>query len=144
MKLEYEILFNKFGQNLLSSRELTENFNLKDIMEKRLILNELIFLIQQSKPIDNDIDHAIEISTLKKTYSPCMMLKKGIAIYNLKKISLLPESELPKVFLLFISLFKVAYSRRYEIEKNHPDKWWYWDLSDEKNINKITQKYTEN
>jgi len=49
----------------------------------------------------------------------------------------LPENELNKTFTLFLSLFKIAYQRRYQEEKNNPDKWWYWDLSDEKKLKLI-------
>ena len=33
-----------------------------------------------------------------------------------------------------MSLFRIAYYRRFIEEKNNPYKWWYWDLSDAKNI----------
>jgi len=60
----------------------------------------------------------------------------GYANHNLQKLVDLPDYELGKVFVLLLSLFKIAY-KRFVMEKNNPDKWWYWDLSDEANINKI-------
>lgn len=47
----------------------------------------------------------------------------------------LPNNELRKVIILLLSVFKIAYRRRYEQERDNPDKWWYWDLSDGKKIN---------
>lgn len=67
------------------------------------------------------------------------MIKKGVATHNLLTISNLPEDELNKVLRLFLSIFKIAYLRRYEEEKDGTYKWWYWDLSDKKNIDKILQ-----
>ena len=56
----------------------------------------------------------------------------------------LPEYELNKafvLFLLFLSLFRIAYQRRYQREKNHQDKWWYWDLSDNEKVNEIISTF---
>jgi hypothetical protein len=139
MKLEYEILMNKYGQGLINSEPLLLNFEGLEVASKRSFLNDMLFLLLQSKPTDSDIEPAILRSGLKPTYTPCVLLGKGVASHNLEKLIKLPENELNKVFLLLLSLFKVAYQRRFAIEKNHPDKWWYWDLSDEMNISKIPQ-----
>lgn len=139
MKLEYEILINKYGQGLINSEPLLSNFEGLEVASTRSFLNDMLCLLQQSKPTDSDIEPAILGSGLKPTYTPCVLLGKGVAIHNLEKLIKLPENELNKVFLLLLSLFKVAYQRRFAIEKNHPDKWWYWDLSDEMNISKISQ-----
>ena len=45
------------------------------------------------------------------------------------------DYELEKVLILLLNLFKIGYNRRFQKEKNNPDKWWYWDLSDDKKIN---------
>lgn len=137
MKLDNEILFNKYGQSLIELEFLLKKFEGLDIMSKRSFLNEVIFLILQSKPKEEDIELAITNSGLKPTFTPCVLLKKGVTNHNLEKLAGLPETELNKVFLLFSSLFKIAYKRRFEIEKNNPNKWWYWDLSDEENLSKI-------
>ncbi|WP_343689865.1 DUF5958 family protein [Chitinophaga sp.] len=137
MIIEYEILINKYGQGLINSEPLLLIFKGLEVVSKRSFLNDMLFLIQQSKPTVSDIEPAILGSGLKPTYTPCVLLKKGVATHNLEKLINLPENELNKVFLLLLSLFKVAYQRRFAIEKNHPNKWWYWDLSDEMNISKI-------
>ncbi|NKI25390.1 hypothetical protein SAMN04487911_12510 [Arenibacter nanhaiticus] len=141
MKLEEEMLINKYGQGLVNSKELLSNFNTFESEKKRTFLTDMTFLILQSKPNDNDIETAILESKLKPTYTPCILLKKGITSHNLNKIIALPENELDKVFLLFLSLFKIPYQRRFQEEKNHPDKWWYWELSDENRVKMILKSY---
>ena len=49
----------------------------------------------------------------------------------------MPENELIKAFKLFIYLFKAGYYRRYMVEKGDSNKWWYWDLTNEENLEKI-------
>lgn len=137
MKIEHEILVNKYGQNLVEIEQLKEIFNLFDLNNKKMFLNDLLFLIMQSKPKNEDVEYAIDISKLKPTYTPCVLIKKGVENHNLQKLLELPENELLKAFVLLLSLFKIGYKRRFEIEKNNIDKWWYWDLSDNKNIEKI-------
>jgi len=137
MKREVEILINKHGQGLVSSDILLTKFSSLDLIDKRDMLNDIIYLIMQSKATNKDIHFAIEESKLKPSFTPCILLKKGVESHNLVKIVKLPENEMNKVFLLFLSLFKIAYQRRYQEEKNNSDKWWYWDLSDENKIKMI-------
>ena len=139
MKLEYEILINKYGQGLVTSQLLLLIFEGLEVASRKNFLNDVLFLVQQSKPNNDDIEPVIFESGLKQTYTPCVLLRKGVANHNLEKLVKLPENDLNKVFLLFLNLFKKAYQRRFLKEKNHPDKWWYWDLSDEMNIGKIPQ-----
>ncbi|TSJ46565.1 DUF5958 family protein [Fluviicola chungangensis] len=141
MNLEEEILINKYGQGLLNSTELLSNFNTLDLKKKRLFLSDMTFLIMQSKPNYDDIETIISESKLKPTYTPCILLKKGIEYHNLNKIIELPENELDKVFLLFLSAFKIPYQRKFNEEKEDSNKWWYWDLSDEKKVTEIRKKH---
>jgi hypothetical protein len=135
--IEEEILINKYGQGLLSNEILLNKFSAFDLDNKNKFLNKIIYLIMQSKAKDEDINPAIAESNLKSTYTPCVLLSKGVANSNLLRIISLPENELNKAFILLLSLFKIAYQRRFKEEKDNPNKWWYWDLSDEKNIQKI-------
>jgi hypothetical protein len=93
----------------------------------------------QSKPEEGDIEPAIIKSDLKSTFTPCVLLKKGVANHNLKKIINLPEYELTKAFVLLLNLFKVAYERRFIDEKDNPHKWWYWELSDHEKLEKVME-----
>jgi hypothetical protein len=137
MKLEDEILVNKFGQGLVAIEQLTEDFSLLEVFQKKEFLNGFLYLIMQSKPKKEDIEPAILESGLKSTFTPCILLKKGVANHDLEKLVNLPENELAKVFVLLLSLFKIAYKRRFAVEKDNPDKWWYWDLSDTEKVKMI-------
>ncbi|SHM10520.1 hypothetical protein SAMN05444266_106377 [Chitinophaga jiangningensis] len=59
-------------------------------------------------------------------------------MHVLQEIAKLPLRELDRVWILYLSIFKIAYHRRFEKEKDNPDKWWYWDLGEEENFKKIT------
>jgi hypothetical protein len=137
MKLEDEIIVNKFGQGLVAIEQLTEDFSLLEVFQKKEFLNGFLYLIMQSKPKKEDIEPAILESSLKPTFTPCILLKKGVANHDLEKLVNLPEKELTKVFVLLLSLFKIAYKRRFAVEKDNPDKWWYWDLSDTEKVKMI-------
>jgi hypothetical protein len=140
MNLDNEILINQYAQDIVSKEMLINRFDLLNVDDKRNYLMDVIHLIKQSKPIDADIEIAISNSRLKTTYTPCVLLRKGIDSNNLYRIAQLPENELGKVFALFIALFAVAYKRRYDLEKNAPNKWWYWDLSVPSVVEKIIRR----
>jgi len=141
MNIVEEIAVNKYGQNLISINDITDKFILKILNDKKEYLSEIVNLIQQSKAKDDDISLAIKNSNLKSTYTPCVLIKKGLISNVFENMISLPENELQKVLILFLSLFKIAYERRYKSEKNNPNKWWYWDLSDEENIKKILRTF---
>ena len=137
MKVEVEILINQYGQDIISVERILQLFRKNDPEKQALLLTHLVDLIVQSKPQNEDIEVAVAESKLKPTFTPCILLKKGIEPYNLIKIINLPKDEQEKVLVLLLNLFKIAYKRRYILEKNNPNKWWYWDLSDNKIIDAI-------
>lgn len=139
MNLEQEIQFNQFGQGVCEETKLIGQFESLDIESKRSLLRDVENLIMQSKSTIDDIDKAISKSGLKPTFTPCIVIKKGLNYGNFQKIISLPENELTKAFRLFIYLFKEGYHRRYLDEKGDPNKWWYWDLSNDENLEKIKQ-----
>lgn len=141
MKIEIEILINKYGQGLIPLIVLQEKFDAYSLCQKRSFLQEMSFLIIQSKPKEEDVDLAIKKEKLKSGYTPCVLLKKGISSYNLERVINLPENEMIKTFVLFMSIFKIAYSRRFKEEMNNINKWWYWDLSDNSNVERILEGY---
>lgn len=143
MELSTELLLNKYGQGIVDIDELIFIFNNCSFQNKKEFLDELLFMIQQSKPLETDVNNAISNSKLRPTYTPCILLKKGVNMSNLTKIINLPENELEKAFILLIELFKIAYNRRFLFERNNPNKWWYWDLTDKSNIDKILEQEKE-
>ena len=141
MKIEIEILINKYGQGLIPLIVLQEKFEAYSLCQKRSFLQEMSFLIIQSKPKEEDVDLAIKKEKLKSGYTPCVLLKKGISSYNLERVINLPENEMGKIFILFMGIFKIAYIRRFKEEMNNINKWWYWDLSDNSNVERILEGY---
>ena len=139
MKFEIEILINKYGQGLIPLIVLQEKFEAYSLCQKRSFLQEMSFLIIQSKPKEEDVDLAIKKEKLKSGYTPCVLLKKGISSYNLERVINLPENEMGKIFILFMGIFKIAYIRRFKEEMNNINKWWYWDLSDNSNVERILE-----
>lgn len=140
LRIDRAITLNKYGQGLVAPDILADKFSSFELIEKRNYLKEIIALILQSKPQEEDILPAILESKLKLTYTPCVILTKGIANHHLQKIAELPEPELKKALLLLLGLFKVSYQRRFQVEKDNPDKWWYWDLSDIDKVNEIRKR----
>jgi len=140
MKTDDEILINQYGQGLVIIEHLVERFSMMDLHSKREYLESLSHLIMQSKAKNSDVETAIVLSGLKMTYTPCVILRKGVASENLQRISDLPENELLKALVLLLSLFKIAYVRRFETERDDPHKWWYWDLSDKGIVDTIRKQ----
>lgn len=141
MEIENEILVNKYAQSVVDIENLVLIFNSFDLVNKKKYLNDLLFFILQSKAQDEDIESAIEKSKLRRTYTPCVIIHKGIGNHNLKRLLSLPENELNKSLILLLNIFKIAYMKRFEIEKKDIYKWWYWDLSNDKNIETILKIY---
>ncbi len=84
--------------------------------------------------MEEDIEVAVANSRLKRTCTPCVVLKTYGVKLGIVRIIELPTSELLKAYLLMLHLFQVAYLRRYKLEENNFDKWWYWDLSQSVNL----------
>lgn len=139
MEIENEILLNKYGQSVVDIEDLILLFNLFSHDEKKRYLYDLLFFILQSKAQDEDIEPAIQNSKLRRTYTPCVIIQKGVRTHNLKRLINLPENELNKSLILLLSLFKIAYMKRFEIEKKDIYKWWYWDLSDDEKVKTIIE-----
>lgn len=123
------IEINKFGQDLIELDKLKEHFEGLNFANKESYLNDLMFLLLQTKPIDVDAPTAIELSNLKPTHTPCVLLKKGVEMHNLERIVNLPQDEWNKTVVLLLCLFKVAYKRKLTKNQNDSSKWWFGDLS---------------
>ncbi|MFC0779629.1 DUF5958 family protein [Flavobacterium sp. HJSW_4] len=141
MELENVILVTKYGQSVVDIEDLILIFNTFSHEEKKKYLYDLLFFILQAKAQDEDIEPAIENSKLRRTYTPCVIIQKGVGTHNLKRLLNLPENELNKSLILLLSLLKIAYMKRFETEKKDLYKWWYWDLSKDENIEAILKTY---
>ena len=137
MNLEEPVAINQFGQGFHSIENLVHSFVQLDELEKRQQLTDLTFLLIQSKPFDSDIEQAIIDSTLKPTYTPCVVLKTHKLTVGPNRVTNLPHDELSKAYKLLLYLFRIAYLRRFREEAGNPNKWWYWDLSNADTIQDI-------
>lgn len=137
MELVTQISINQFGQGICSIDSLMYHFDKLSESEKRVHLSHVYHLIVQSKTQNFDIDFAIRDSSLKPTFTPCVLLRRFGLKLGLPKVINLPADELLKVYTLLLFLFKIGYQRRFEEEKNHPGKWWYSDLSNDANVRSI-------
>lgn len=77
---------------------------------------------------------------IKANFYALSVVKKKGENTHLESVIRLPESEFSKVILLLLSLFRIACYRRFLLERNHPDKWWYWDLSDTAKLHLIKKR----
>ena len=141
MAFNDDLEINMYAQGLVEADYLIVMFNTFSLEQKHLYLRHILFFIGQSKPSEDDISSVIEISRLRPTFTPCVLLKKGVKYHNLIKIAELSENELVKSLILLLSLFRIAYLRRFKQEMNSY-KWWYWDFSDPKNIEKAKNLYS--
>lgn len=137
MHLDEQIAVNQFGQGGLLADDLLDKFSQLNENDQREWVLYISDLIWQSKPIDSDIEQAILESSLKPSYTPCVILRTHRLKIGLNQLIVLPFNELERVYRLLLFLFKQAYQRRYKaekgdykLEKDIPwPKWWYWDLS---------------
>jgi len=107
----------------------------------------------QAHAVGTDVEVAIQRSGLKATYTPCQMLiarsrenQLGTAgvKQSLNDISRLPDAELSRAFVLFLSLLTVADGRRRQKELDPERHWWHRDLSDEKVVAELLNENSVN
>ena len=137
ISLEDQIALNQFAQSLQTADSLLGRFSGITLEGKRAFLLQFSGMLQQSKPIDEDIEFAIEESRLKPTFTPCVLLRTHRLKIGIPKVLALPSDELNKAYVLLMYIFKRAYLRRYLVETGTPDKWWYADLSDVAFVNSL-------
>lgn len=121
-----KIFLNQLAQGLIS-KNTGENWFTKLAPKLQLeVLRELIIYTLQAGATENDIDNAINMSKLKHTYTPCVLLKNGRLNIQLSKLVKLPAAEYLKSFSILISLFSIADSRRFNNQcKNGCSHWWH-------------------
>ncbi len=72
-----------------------------------------------------------------------VILLQGITKANLQKILEFNDQEMQASINTLLVVYKDSYMRRYLAEKNSPDKWWYWDLRDEKREASIKRQFSD-
>lgn len=135
--IDNDIIINQFGQNLSSITEVVNYYNSLDEYNKEDFINKLLFFIIQLKPNDEIINDAIKFGGLKETFTPSVLIKKGINYNNLNRIKNLPVNEFQKSLSLLLSLFYISYQKEFSKENYSPNKWWFNDLSNKEDVLKI-------
>ena len=141
--IEDEILFNRYAQGVVEAEDLLDVFLKRSMKGQEEYFNLLVMLVGQSRPELEDVELAIESSNLKPTYTPCVVLRKGVEYRNLKKIVNLPSEEHSKAFRLLLALFRISFQRRYKNDPNPSHKWWYWDLSKDEIVASILKHHNQ-
>ena len=109
-----EIIINKIAQNKISIDLGIEWFESLTDSEKIRIVNRTKYYLEQSHPNAELIEKAISNIPLKPTMTPVVILKTNDFKIALNKIIELPKSELSKVFITLITIFKISDTFRRE------------------------------
>jgi hypothetical protein len=129
----------------VSKSEVTKWFLALKETEKQSVVKNIWALAIQAQVIESDIQDAIGAAGLKPTQTPVVMISKGnVSLHNRGyKLSILKDTVLNQAFFLVLECFAIAERRRKEKEDplncNH---WWHKDLSDERIIKEILEKYS--
>jgi len=118
ISLEEELAVNQFGRDIHGVENLLRSFSQMPEVRKREYLNYLADLIWQYKPLEADIEQAIINTSLKPTYTPCVVLRTHRLKIGLNQLVKLPLNELDRVYRLMLNLFKQAYQRRLKKERS--------------------------
>jgi len=81
--------------------------------DKKSVQRDLGFIAKQAHPRADEVDPAIAIAGLKRTFTPCVLVYKASSPEKaFHKIVSLPEAEWEKSFRLLVALLSIADVRR--------------------------------
>ncbi len=144
MNIKDKIRVNHAAKSPVERKAAIDWFHQMDSSEKSDVLRFLANVCLQAHPLQHEVDSGIEESGLKSTYTPCALLKKGALGEQMAKVVDLPEEEWEKAFVLLMSVFSVADSRRQMQDCSKGcDHWWHQDLDDDAVVDSIVSKYHE-
>ncbi|VAW77752.1 hypothetical protein MNBD_GAMMA12-3207 [hydrothermal vent metagenome] len=111
---ETELKINKLAQGLIPFEEGLAWYDESDAEFRNKIMKVLDLCIYQSHPTNEDIEEGIKESGLKETYSPCVLVRKKPFNDVRQKVLNMPEPDLRRSFILFLSIFGAADKHRRE------------------------------
>ena len=111
-----ELKINQIAQGLVSMEDGLKWFNDASPEQRVEIMRSLDLCVFQSHPTEDDIEKGIKKSGLKQTYTPCVLILKKPLDQAREQIMSLADLDLRRSFVLLISVFSVADSRRRETE----------------------------
>jgi hypothetical protein len=105
---------------------------LENLSEEEQIatLNRLALMVSQAHATPDEVAQAIVESGLRPTFTPCVLLSKGIDRGRLDQVVSLPANERQKAFHILVQVFVVADRRRRRDCPTECHHWWHQDLSD--------------
>ena len=136
--LDY-VYLNQTAQNVITLDDATREFRDLDSAARSDVMHRLYLMTRQSHPLPGEVSLAITESGLKPTFTPCVMLLGGNVELQLSRIAKLPDNELDKAFLLLLTLFRIADTRRRELCGGNCQHWWHQDLSDDAVLRDVTR-----
>jgi hypothetical protein len=109
---ESELTINKLAQGIIPPEEGLKWFLNSTDVEKNEIMRSLDSCVFQSHPTANDIELGLIKSSLKETYSPCVLIRKKPFNEARSKISKMNGLDQERSFILLLSIFSVADEQR--------------------------------
>lgn len=138
------ILINQYAQDVVSREEINRWFLPLEDFDKQSVVKSTWILATQAQIRESDIQAAMVAAGLKLTHTPVVMISKGDVSLNNRgfKLSTLKGTVLNQAFWFVLECFVLADRRRKETEEslvcNH---WWHKDLSDERIIKEILERF---
>jgi len=122
-----ELLLNRIAQGHTAQAEGLLWFQSKSSAEQQAILLKLSQVCQQSHPTPQEASQAIGLSSLKASFTPCVLLRNATLPENaFQQILGLPLVEKSKSFRLLLALFTVSDTRRRQTQcKNGCSHEWH-------------------
>jgi len=138
-----DVLFlNQAAQHAVAASAFEDWFRIMTLERQKIVLAKLVEMILQAKPGLEDGKVAVQVSGLKPTFTPCVLLSKGVQKSDLNKVVGLPESENLKAAVLLLEVFRQADCRRRQRECGNEERhWWHRDLRDPRVVQEIFEQH---
>lgn len=139
MSMEDELLIVQFAQGIYPKANLLNSFRQLDETKQYRQLFDITALLQQLKLTDAEIEQANARSSSDTPSTPVLIQytklnKNGLRIN-------ITEGELDNSYTIMLDLFKEAYQRPFDQEKDSSTSWIYQDLSSGETVQGILIKY---
>lgn len=143
LTIDEEIYINQFTQGLHNLQEMNSWFKSFDLQNKRDILENVLYMVLQSHPTYEELEASAQLLKKTKSTSAIMLMNKNKPFHKFGyQICDLPEPELLNGFdILIITLTKSDNRRKIEESDGECQHWWHKDLSDERYLESIREKY---
>jgi len=104
---------NQIAQGLLPWSSGVSWFTGLSSSDKSVVLRDLARIANQAHPRAEEVEPAMRLAGLKRTFTPCVLVSKGPSPEKtFHKILSLPETEWEKSFQLLLALLSIADARR--------------------------------